>query len=157
MDIFSSYEVSNTYEMMTTHRNHTRIEKGRRVTGLVSQLFVYSTVVGVHVSAVVFLVCLWRAGRAKVRHLFLINLSFLIILINFLEIASTAHSLFQVHTHHLSYTYLVFMDAMLSLVELPTLIFINTDRLLEVLLNIKYNLYVTKFRAIFLLVWTWLI
>ena len=113
-------------QTITNHVNSTR----SRTVGLVSRIGVYSLVIGVHVCGIVLLGCLWKASRARVRHLLLINLSVFVAFVNLLEICSAVHALSGIIGSWNSYRVVNVM--MLPLIQFPTLFFINTDRLLEV-------------------------
>ena len=113
---------------ITDHVNSTK----NRTAGLATRIGVYSFVVGVHVCGVILLGCLWKASRARVRHLLLMNLSVFVIFFNLLEICSTAEALSGYIRHSHKNSYHVVTTMMLPLIEIPTLFFINTDRLLEV-------------------------
>ena len=99
--------------------------------------------------------CLIQNGNHKTQQLFLLNYSLSVIVVTFVNvIGSLVHRYAHEEKIHLFFKVIT---CTLYYIFFCSMIFINLDRLLEVLLNIKYPVYVTKNRTICIIVLSWFI
>ena len=83
--------------------------------------------------------------RQRVQHLLFLNYS---ISITVISISNIVYSLLPLHDEEAICILRLWLFFMKNTVFIPGMIFINLDRLLEVLLNIKYLLYISEKRYV---------
>ena len=103
---------------------------------------------------------LYKEGNQEVQILFLINLSLIEGFVNITGFISQI-TFFYIETSTIAneiYTYIRIIHATgMAFIYLMAIIYITVDKWLEILLNIKYSLYVNERRVKYLLTATWLI
>ena len=109
-----------------------------------------------HTTGSYLLICLYRDGQNKPEHLFLLNLSISEIVIAVLDILS---EILKLSKNDLALNIKDYVDIAngygISLVYYLCMMFLTVDRLLEIILSIKYYLYCDEKKAKRLLKVTW--
>ena len=111
-----------------------------------------------HTTGFYLLFHLYKEGNQEVQILSLINLS---LIEGFVNITGFISLFFYIETSTIAneiYTYIRIIHATgLAFIYLMAITYITVDKWLEILLNIKYSLYVNERRVKYLLTATWLI
>ena len=118
----------------------------------------------IHSLASYLLICLYQNGDQNVQQLYLINLSVSEALANFLGIFTSSltesiafsESTASIVEEVQSYIWII-VYTMIYLLYYMSMIYITTDRLLDILLNLKYPVYCDEFKAKCLLITTWIL
>ena len=113
-----------------------------------------------HITGFYLLFCLYKEGNQEVQIIFLINLSLIEGFMNITGFISQI-TFFYIETSTIAneiYTYIwIIDDTGINFIYFMTITFITIDKWLEILLNIKYFLYVNERKVKYLLTATWLI
>ena len=106
-----------------------------------------------HLTDICLLGRLIQLRRYKVQHLLFLNLSFSIFVTRVLGIIVHNFS----RNPHFTSSLFIFVAVMMNVVYIPAMVYITLDRLLAVLLNLRYRVCVTKKRVKHILLLTWII
>ena len=102
-----------------------------------------------------FVLILQRRRKAKVQHLLWLNLSIYVVLLNSVYIFWEIWDFGKYDDSDLLSLIIVTFQLSLNCYIVLAMISISIDRLLLILLNIKYPLYVTKKRVLYIILATW--
>ena len=116
-----------------------------------------------HGIGIYLLYCLYNRCTHRIQQIYLINLSVTECILNVLEALKLLRLLVPISdktgkTLDLIIPYVIMMQFTgISLVFYFAMIYITLDRFLEIVLNIKYPLYWNKYKAKYLLIFTWVV
>ena len=128
-----------------------------------SLLFLNVLNVLLHAIGVYLLISLYRTCKYRTQQLYLIHLSISEALINFLEICRTVPELIKFTGHskviveEIRYYILVVSFTGISIVYYFDMIYLTFDKLMDIVLNIKYPVYWNESKTKYLLIMTWVI
>ena len=104
--------------------------------------------------------CLQRQGQLRIHHVYLVSLSSSELLMNLLDVIKISISYYQYRSNtitQISYYIVLVQFTGAAIVFHFSMIFITVDRLLEILLNIKYPIYWNEDKAKRLLIALWIV
>lgn len=116
-----------------------------------------------HTIGTCLLLSIYRNGVDTPQQVYLINLSTCEAIMNLLEFIRRVPNLFSIPEHIddtvkvVQEYILIIMFTGISLVYYLDMIYVTTDRLLDILLSLKYPVFWNKSKAIWLIIWTWLL